>query len=234
MDKGNIFKRIEKKFMLTEEMYRKLMPAVLEHMQLDEFGEDLICNLYCDTDDFVLIRRSIEKPVYKEKLRLRSYGVPKDKDRVYLELKKKYKGVVYKRRIKTTLAEAMGYIEKRTPIKDGGQIIKEIDYFMDMYGDPRPKVYIAYDRMAYYGKDDRALRVTFDRNIRYRTDDLRLDHGDRGKLLLEPGTRIMEVKADNSMPLWLADALTHNKIYTTSFSKYGQIYMKNRMEEKIC
>lgn len=234
MNKDSIFKRIEKKFLLPEEKYKALLPEIEEHMVLDEFGEDLICNLYCDTDDYILVRRSIQKPVYKEKLRLRSYGVPDDNGRVYLELKKKYKGVVYKRRIKTTLAEAMDYINNRTTIKNGGQIIKEIDYFMEMYRNPKPKVYVAYDRMAYYGKDDADFRVTFDRNIRYRMNDLRLDHGDRGEMLLDPGTRIMEVKADNGMPLWLADALTENKIYTAPFSKYGQIYLKNKAEGKIC
>lgn len=226
-----VFKRTEKKYLLNEEQYSRLLEVISCHMKLDAFGIHTICNLYLDTEDFRLIRNSLEKPVYKEKIRLRSYGIPTEDSNVFLELKKKYKGVVYKRRVRMSLKEAEDYL------RDGicpneKQVMHEINYFMDFYERPKPKVYIAYDRMAYYSEEDESFRITFDTNIRSRFEDLKLEDGDAGELLLAQNTYLMEVKAVGAMPRWMIEAMNLLKIYPTSFSKYGTIYTKRIQKQQ--
>lgn len=216
------FKRFEKKYLLNAEQYNKLVSVINGHMKIDEYGKHTICNIYYDTDDFYLVRNSIEKPVYKEKLRLRSYGIPTEGTNVFVEIKKKYDGIVYKRRITMPLRDAYIYLSQRITT-DTSQIKKEIDYFMSHYN-PVPKVYVAYDRIAYYSEDDPDLRITFDSNIRYREDDLYLEHGDHGIQLLKKDSYLMELKIAGAIPLYLARALSESEIYPTSFSKYGNIY----------
>ena len=221
-----VFKRSEKKYKLNQQQYEAFMKILNRYMTLDQYGLHTICNLYLDTDDFRLIRRSLEKPIYKEKIRLRSYGVPNENSPVFLELKKKYKGVVYKRRVQMTLNEANTYLSTGTVPFADKQVMKEIDYFMQYYEKPVPKVFIAYDRMAYYTDEDENFRITFDTNIRYRYDDVRLESGDRGEKILPDDIYLMEVKAAGSLPRWIIDAFNELKIYPTSFSKYGTIYQE--------
>lgn len=218
-----VFQRIEKKYLLKEEQYEKLIQRIEPYMSMDNYGKHTICNIYYDTDSFELIRESIEKPEYKEKLRLRSYGTPKMTDKVYLEIKKKYDGIVYKRRISLTLEEAVNYLEYGIrPLRDC-QILREIDYFIQFYR-PSTKVFLAYDRVAYFGKEDPEVRLTFDTNIRSRQEDLDLTHGDYGTYLLEKGYHLMEIKVPLAMPMWLSRALSELEIYPVSFSKYGNVY----------
>lgn len=227
-----VFKRVEKKYILNQEQYDKLLEIIEQHMNLDQFGMHTICNLYLDTDDYRIIRKSIEKPVYKEKIRLRSYGIPGEDSSVFLELKKKYKGVVYKRRVKMTLEEAEQYLEKGEYPDNQKQVMKEIDYFMKFYGKPIPKVYIAYDRMAYFTEDDENFRITFDSNIRSRMNDLYLEAGDGGERLLPEEKHLMEVKAVDAFPRWLINAMDELKIYPSSFSKYGTIYTRKILAQR--
>lgn len=217
------FKRIEKKYLLNQEQYERLLEKIKPHMEMDQYGLHTICNIYYDTDQYDLIRTSIEKPPYKEKLRLRSYGVPGMQDRVFVEIKKKWDGVVYKRRISMNLEEAEACLEQGQPMPVNGQIEQEVDYFIKFYH-PKPKLYIAYDREAYFGKEDESLRITFDKNIRSREEGLKLELGDEGKQLLEDGCRLMEIKISQAFPMWLAALLSELSIYPVSFSKYGTIY----------
>lgn len=217
-----VFKRYEKKYLLNEAQYKNLTAVINAHLKVDKYGKHTICNIYFDTPDFYLIRRSIDKPAYKEKLRLRSYGIPTETSKVFIELKKKYKGVIYKRRITMPLKDAYRYLTQGITT-DTSQIKKEIDYFMSYYR-PIPKMYIAYDRVAYFCESDPNFRITFDSDIRYRDDDLYLENGDHGDYLLEKGYHLMELKIAGAIPLWLTHALTELQIYPTSFSKYGNIY----------
>jgi len=228
MAKGLTFERSEKKYLLNETQYRALLEVLGLRMQADAYGEYTVCNLYFDTEHNDLIRRSIEKPDYKEKLRLRSYGAVTDDDKVFLEIKKKYKGVVFKRRIKVPYREIKAYLTDGTPPpSDHGQIFREIDYFLHFY-QCYPKLYLSYDRIAFAGTgEDKGLRITFDTNIRSRTDRLDLTIPPDGERLLADGTWLMEIKAPGAMPLWLTHALTQLSIYPTSFSKYGRIYTAN-------
>ena len=146
-----VFKRYEKKYMLTREQYNQLMSSLITKMCPDSYGKHTICNIYFDTPDYQLIRTSLDKPVYKEKIRLRSYGVPKEDDTVFLELKKKYDGVVYKRRVPMTLREARNYLYKGIKPEKGSQILREIDYAYQFY-QTKPMVYLAYERIAFCGK----------------------------------------------------------------------------------
>lgn len=219
----NIFKRYEFKYMLSPQQKDAVMKAMQTFMREDEYGKGLICNLYYDTPNYLLIRRSIEKPHYKEKLRLRSYGVAKSDSTVFAEIKKKYDSVVYKRRVSMSESEAMKYLSGGSPAKTN-QITNEIDYFMSLYGGLSPSVYISYEREAFYAADNRGLRITFDNNILWRDDDLLLCSGAYGNSLLKPGQTLMEIKTSSGMPMWLVRTLSENKIYKTSFSKYGEAY----------
>lgn len=220
---SNVFERIEKKYMLTRAQAIALSNAFCGRLAQDQYGLHTINNLYLDTGDYALIRASIEKPVYKEKMRLRAYGTPREGSTVFLELKKKYKGVVYKRRVAMTLASATAYLGHGERPQSGGQILREMDWFRAQY-DVTPKAFIAYDRTALYGLDDPELRVTFDDNIRYRLTQLDLSKGSWGTQLLPADQVLMEIKMAGAMPLWLARTLSDLSITPTSFSKYGMVY----------
>ena len=221
---NTVFKRYEVKYMLTDIQRDAFIEKIDNYIRSDEFGESTICNIYYDTPDFRLIRRSLEKPDYKEKLRLRSYGTATPESTVFLELKKKYDGVVYKRRIALKDEIAEDYLNGIGQLPEDSQIAKEIDYCVSFYKAIISACFIAYDREAFYSCDDPGLRITFDRNIRYRLDDLTLCSDPHGQNILDDDVSLMEIKAGEAMPLWLVDALTECAARQTSFSKYGTVY----------
>lgn len=225
------FKRYEKKYILCEMQYRALLKDLSLHVQADKYGDYTICNIYYDTPFCELIQKSIAKPFYKEKLRLRSYGRAEPDGDVFLEIKKKCDGIVYKRRKKVPLSEAEACIGRGGGFGGSGQIGRELDWFLARYK-PEPKVYIAYDREAYVGIEDGRLRITFDRCIRWREDRMDLSQDTEGEALLEPGQMIMEIKIPGSVPIWLARLLSKHKIYPQSFSKYGTYYKQKLLKEK--
>ena len=228
---GMVFERHEKKYRLSEAQYLALRERLEGYMQPDQYGRHTICSLYFDTPDFLLIRRSLSKPKYKEKLRLRSYGLPGPDTTVYLELKKKLAGVTYKRRVALPYAEAQGYLLRGEVPGQSGQILREIDWFRDFYK-PEPRVLLFYERIALYGVEDPELRVTFDTDSRWRMERFDLSEGDEGRMLLAPGERLMEIKVASALPFWLARMLSELKIYPTSFSKYGNVYREYLKEEE--
>lgn len=224
-----VFERTEKKYIITLSQRKRLLEYIGSYIKDDEYGESTVCSLYFDTDDYRLIRNSLDKPVYKEKLRLRSYSTPKNNSNVFLELKKKYNGVVYKRRRTLKCTDAMNYVN-RGILPDNSQIMKEIDASSKFYGGLEPKMFIGYDRTAFYSRTDHELRITFDRNVRFRCEELDLRAGSYGERILPQNLCIMEIKALYAMPLWLTKALTDLEIFPGSFSKYGTAYriIKNR------
>lgn len=222
----NVFQRYEKKYMITDQQFQKLRQQITGYMKKDRNDWHTIANLYYDTDSYELIRTSIEKPIYKEKLRLRSYGISQPDSPAYLEIKKKYQGVVYKRRVQLSLETAQNYLLRGEPPALSCQILSEIDWFIQRYH-PSPKVFIAYERLALTGREDDTLRITFDQNIRFRESQLDLTKGNWGTPLLEPGRILMEVKAAGAFPLWLTQILTEHRIFPTSFSKYGTCYQQH-------
>ena len=230
------FKRYEMKYLLTKQQKHQLLWAMEPHMALDGYGRTTILNIYYDTTDHLLVQRSLEKPVYKEKLRLRSYGTPEPDSTVFLELKKKYQGIVYKRRTAVSEIEAERYFLYQKPFAAKDQITAEIDYFKSFYKDLGPAMVISYEREAYYSKDQETpdLRITFDENILWRDTDLTLRSGAYGYSLLEPDQTLMEIKVGGAMPLWLAERLSELKIFQCSYSKYGSAYLqKCRMPETV-
>lgn len=220
----NIFQRRELKFLLTESQLRVIQEALRDRMIPDSHGLNTICNLYYDTPDYRLIRHSLSHPVYKEKLRLRSYGLASSEADVFLELKKKYKGVVYKRRVRVTEPEAIAFMNKTGSLSKQNQISREILYFRDFYRELAPKVYLCYDREAWFDPVDKGFRMTLDRNVRYRTSDLSLSAPFGGHDILKPDQTLLEVKAEGAVPLWLVELLTREQIHKQSFSKYGRAY----------
>lgn len=230
-----VFNRYENKYLMDHEAFTRMYHLLLEHMVLDEYNRNnqlyAISNLYYDTDSNAIIRASLAKPKYREKLRIRAYGVPDREGKVYLELKKKVFGLVNKRRTALKLQEAYEFVRTGIPPawRQGmnGQVIQEIAYFLGRYS-LEPKVYLAYDRMAMFCKGNRDLRITLDTNIRSRREDVGLEHGDHGEQLLAPGQWLMEVKAEKTVPLWLSRLLSEQMMFRTSFSKYGNEYKKMR------
>ena len=218
------FLRKEIKYLLDASQYEMLMNRFREYLIPDVYTNSSIRNIYFDTPDFRLIRRSLEKPTYKEKLRMRSYKKVNGGDTIFLELKKKANGIVFKRRISLPEEEAMSFFEKDTPFSQDGQVQRELEYFRAFYKKLEPKFFLTYDRQAYVAKNDPDIRITFDKNIRWRTDDISLKSDPGGELLLNEGEVLMELKIPDGMPLWLVDILTEAKARQVSFSKVGRAY----------
>lgn len=218
-----IFQRYELKYVLNLRQLQAVLDAMEPYMVPDEYSHSSIRNLYLDTPDFRLIRRSLERPVYKEKLRVRSYGPAGEHDAVFVELKKKYRSVVYKRRISLPQDLAMQCVAGMKPWP-GSQVGKELAYTADFYKALRPAVFLSYERDAYCGILDPDFRVTFDTEMRYRQAELTLDSDTCGVPILDPGQVLMELKVAGGLPTWMAHVLSRQKIFKTSFSKYGAAY----------
>jgi SPX domain protein involved in polyphosphate accumulation len=225
-----VFNRKEIKYLITDEDKSALFSIIEKYMNCDAYNKDgktySICNLYLDTESDELIRKSLEKPFFKEKIRLRSYGKVSLTDNVFLESKKKFDGVVNKRRTTFVLQDAYEYFENGNIIENpkmNKQVMKEINYIMNMYN-LKPRVFISYDRLAFFEKNNSDFRLTLDTNIQTRRDNLRLDYDIYGNQLLQPGQWIMEAKAFKAFPLWFVHFLSERKIFQTSFSKYGTEY----------
>lgn len=215
------FKRHEIKYLITIKQYINLMNYLSDKVEKDVFYKSTIYNVYYDTDNFELIRKSIEKPIYKEKLRIRSYNKPTLDSSVYVELKKKYDHIVYKRKEKI----AYKYILNNSFLECvETQIDKEIKYFNDFYDGLTPKIFLSYERGAYYFKTDKQIRITFDTNIKYQTENVSLLPSISDIKLLPNNLALMELKVPFSIPYNLAKDLSSEKIFKTPFSKYGTAY----------
>lgn len=216
----DVFRRRELKYLVNETQRAALEQVLAKKMVPDAFPHSSIRNIYYDTPDFRLIRHSLLKPVYKEKLRLRCYGESRE---VFLEMKKKYKGIVYKRRIALTEPQAEAFMERKGSIPDT-QIGREMVYFRDFYQNLQPQVYLSYERDSWKGVADPGLRITFDNQIQFRRTGLHLNQSPGGQVILPPGLSLLEIKAENAIPLWLTQELTRLHIRKISFSKYGRAY----------
>jgi hypothetical protein len=229
----DVFNRHENKYLINHHAMEQILAGLIDRMEPDPYNRAglpyTIANLYLDTDDHALIRTSLQKPPYKEKLRIRAYGVPTQDDPVYVEIKKKVNGVVNKRRSRLTLAEACAFVNGGVlPAEKPGQnrqVLREIAWLLSV-NDLKPRLYLAYDRQAWFAKDNPDLRVSFDANIRCRRSDLRLEDGDFGAMLLAEDERLMEIKTCGNIPFWLTRLLSEQRVYSRSFSKYGTEYQQ--------
>lgn len=234
----NRFKRYELKYLITRAQCERLKRLMEPYITGDSFGRSTVCNIYFDTPSYLLIRRSIDRPVYKEKLRLRSYGLCSPESPAFLELKKKYESVVYKRRASMTEQEAEEFLlrgDSAAPDSPAEkQVLREIRYTMEHYENLQPAVFLSYNREAFFCIGDRDVRITFDDNILWRDYDLSLCSGIYGAPILSRNQVLMEIKTAAAIPLWLAELLSKEQIYKTSFSKYGSAYKAifNRQQRK--
>lgn len=224
-DNGLEFMRREKKYLLTEKSYQLLQSSLLSRFEAESYSGETVCSIYYDTSDHLLIRLSLEHPVYKEKFRVRWYGSTPHNGIVYAEIKKKYRGVVYKRRIPSDpasvrLLEHTGHI----PVEAQSAASREMEWLFKRYP-LRPAVMIAYEREAWHCRDHPSLRITFDRNLRARDHSLDLEKGDEGILFMQPGSVLMEIKFPGASPLWLARILSQCQVFPTRFSKYGTWFL---------
>ena len=220
----SVFKRYELKYLLTRKQKKAVLQAMAPYMELDEYGRKTIRNIYFDTENYRLIRKSLEKPAYKEKLRIRSYSKVSSEDMVFVELKKKYDSVVYKRRMALEENQAMDWVLSKKPCVKQSQISNEIDYVLQYYRTLAPAVFLTYEREAFFEPDGGDFRVTFDENILCRQEAISLKADVWGTPLLAPGLTLMELKCSGGLPLWMVEVLSKEQIYKTSFSKYGTAY----------
>lgn len=218
-----VFKRYEMKYMLTRGQRDLIQNRMRDYMTMDVHGRNTILSLYLDTPDFLLARRSLEHPIYKEKLRMRSYGVAGPDSTVFLELKKKYDSVVYKRRESMTETQLEQYVKNHIPPKDT-QIMRELAFALARYEGIGPAVLLSYEREAFYAKENADFRITFDENILWRDYDVNLRSGVYGAPVLAPGMVLMEVKTAGAIPMELARLFSGQHLYRTNFSKYGTAY----------
>ena len=221
---NDIFRRVEKKFILNKSQYIKLKKMIADYMQEDKYGKSTICNIYFDTNQYDLIRHSITKPYYKDKIRLRSYNVPNKDSKVYLEIKRKCDEVVGKRRIEMKLNSFYEYVLNNKPFAtSNAQIENELYYYFNFYN-LKPAMYVSYEREAFYQKDNMDFRATFDSNIIARDYDLQLEKGSYGELILPRDQYIMELKTLGATPLWMVKILNDLNIKRVVYSKYGTAY----------
>ncbi len=223
----DVFKRYEIKFMLDEDLKKELLASMKGHMRLDGYGRTTIRNVYYDTPDFELIRNSLDKPMYKEKLRVRSYEKAQENDNVFVEIKKKYNGVVYKRRTAVKEYQSEDWLTGKTEQPYISQIADEIEYFRRFHKGLKPSCYLSYERESFFSTDGSNLRLTLDENIKGRTYDMDLTKGVYGDKILPSGKTLMELKTPGTLPLWITEFLSRNGIRKTSFSKYGSYYIQN-------
>ena len=224
----NIFRRVEQKYLITSEQYNALMEALGDKLVKDEYFYNDIYNLYLDAPDHRLIIQSIEKPMYKETFRVRSYGLAENEDsKVYLEIKKKFDGTSHKRRISMALGEFYKYMEKGNRPKGANPItLAELDYDFEKYN-LQPSILINYERYSYYFRGNKDLRVTFDHNVKYRVKKPDLTNGDDMHHIIDKDMYIMEIKSLDSLPIKLSQLLAKLKIYPRGFSKPKNAYLKS-------
>jgi len=220
-----IFRRYEFKYLLKREEKERLLDQISCLLQSDLYPQSTVRNIYFNTENDLLIRRSMEKPIYKEKLRIRSYRKASCDSTVFVELKKKYRHVVYNRRVSLAEKDAREWLCGSGRRENPTQIEKEIDYFLNFYSSLKPSLFLSYDRVAFADSGESDLRITFDENILFRQEALDLREDVWGTPLLPEDKVLMEIKCAGGMPLWLTNVLSREKIYKTSFSKYGTAYL---------
>ncbi|MDY6430497.1 MAG: polyphosphate polymerase domain-containing protein [Bacilli bacterium] len=220
----SVMKRYELKYCLNKEQVQYFLNEVSSYLKLDKYGLTSISSIYFDTPNYFLIRKSIEKPFFKEKIRLRSYGLAKIDSPVFLEIKRKNDKIVYKRRIMTSEEKAYSFLDSGVNF-DQSQISRELEGFREKYGELEPKILIIYDRMAFY-QENSDIRVTLDMNPRYRVNDLNLHSSFDGNPLLEEGEAILEIKVKHSIPLWLVEILNKGKIEVDKNSSVSNFVVK--------
>lgn len=235
------FKRYEKKIIMNDKQYELFLDSLLKYMNYDNHCANgkmyTIYNIYYDTPNDDIINYSLSKPYYKEKLRLRSYKPIKlgSNEEVFLELKKKINGIVSKRRVVLTINEVENFLNKgiRPTKKDfiSEQVLNEITYFLSK-NKVKPSVLINYKRMAFFGKEDKDFRITFDTSIKTRREDFYLGGIDYGMDILKPGQRLLEIKILGAIPLWLTKILADQKLFPQGFSKYGSEFEHYCIHEK--
>ena len=226
-----IIDRMEQKYFISSEKYNKLMSLINDKLVKDKYFDERIYNVYFDNDEYDLIIKSLDKPVYKEKIRLRSYSKANLNTRVFLEVKKKFDGHGNKRRVDINYLEAKNYIDKNIIPDTNKQIMMELDYIFKK-NDLKPKISLTYDRLSYAFKEDETYRITFDTNIRFSNKKLDLIDLDDEECLFDDGY-IMEVKTLKGYPVWFINALSNLKIYPVSYSKVGEAYLRLKERNEL-
>ncbi|MEQ6205112.1 polyphosphate polymerase domain-containing protein [Enterococcus mundtii] len=224
----NVFQRKETKYLIPTAQFHSFLKDLKKQMQIDEYGLHTILSLYFDTPDDRFITNSMTKPKYKEKFRVRSYGISQETSMVFLEIKKKVNGIVYKRRMPLTYAEYLQWLDQKYFLKnEAEQIPQEVNWLFKRNPDLSPKTMIIYERISLFGTSDPDFRVTFDQNIRFRSTNLDLSITGKETLVAPEIGILMEVKALGAYPLWFVELLNDYQLKKGSFSKYAETYQRH-------
>lgn len=229
-----VFNRYELKYIVNKALYKELLQALQGHVFMDKHGDQdgyyMVMNLYYDTADHLFFNETVNRQQFRQKLRLRGYNHINRDSNVFLEIKKKYRGVVYKRRTLLKLPEAYAFLADTLSKKDyslydasNTQILGEVDFLKQFY-QLEPKVIVSYDRQAFQGIHEEDLRVTFDRNLLKRETDLRIESRSDGELFMDPSLYVLEVKVNDRIPLWLSHILNDFQCWRQGYSKYTSSY----------
>ena len=227
-----IFSRNEKKYIISQAQSDKLKLRLTEFMKPDKYSTYWVQNLFYDTENWDMIHTSMEKPYYKEKMRLRCYGSILETDRVFLELKKKYSGTVYKRRVPLSPSDVIAMPIEEILLKNNSQISKELKYHIQRTGVAK-KFYLSYYRNAFVCLNNSDLRLTIDTNIRYRLNNLNFVQSINYGTALDSNMFLLEIKTASNIPLWLTNLLGELGIYSTPFSKYAACFTHWKKQEKL-
>ena len=241
------FERKEIKYLLTPMQYIQFRALAEGHMVPAEYPEGDVCSVYYDTPDDTLINRSIAGGKYKEKLRVRSYGASNPESPVFVEIKKKFKGITYKRRVNCTLAAAKAFLQgmdyeqavQQWPLASAEaqaaststqslQIAGEIAWMRDHYEGLAPKMEVRTHRLSFVDSENPELRITFDANVAWQKADETAAHS-----MFPHGERILEVKCGNAFPMWLVAALNECGARPQSVSKYGRAYQASMADAQV-
>ena len=222
-----IFSRREQKYLITQWQYLQLVENILPYMRPDKYGVEgrySVTSLYFDNDDQDIYFETKNKLKYRQKLRLRVYDDTDRNGTAFFEVKQKHNKVVNKRRLVMPLSEAYRYLnndaeELSSYETSNGQVLKEIDHFKRFY-DLQPEMIVSYNRHAFHGVTDPELRITFDLDLKCRNEDLALENGSYGHNFIDENLVVLEVKVNDSVPLWLTRHLQDLDCEQRSASKF--------------
>ncbi|CAM4222648.1 VTC domain [Lederbergia lenta] len=223
-----IFSRREQKYLITREQYEQIVKEIALYMRPDKYGRDgkyTVTSLYFDNQDHQIYFETKNKLKYRQKLRLRVYDKTNREGIAFFEVKQKHKNVVNKRRMTMPLSEAYRYLEEGSEQglssyqTSNPQVLREIDHFIRFY-QLEPEMVVSYDRHAFHGVNDPELRITFDLELRCRNEELSIEAGPYGEHFIDPSYVVLEVKVNDSVPLWLARILQNLDCEQKSASKF--------------
>jgi len=233
------FQRYEIKYWLTEERYFDVRDEIQRYMELDPYCHDRphhaypIWSLYLDTFDFATFEERLDGLIFRQKYRLRTYGADKPfedalTDPLFVEIKKKQNKVILKDRSLIKVREALDLLDHASgnpfmqtlPLAQKKTMERFV--FFQNHLSLGPQIAVKYEREAYFGENDRNVRVTFDRNLCAKESRALAEMYTETKNWFHHRNPqiIFEIKVYDAMPQWLVNILRRFQLRSEPISKY--------------